>query len=192
MASVIHPVLLAVPEAVRRLPPPQRAQELSALARRALARSGERLGVPLGPLCKDERGAPMPLSGHFWSLSHKPLFAGAVLAPAPIGLDIEAIRPASPGLRRRTATEREWALLTDGDPEVTFFRYWTAKEAVLKAGGEGFKEWSRCRIRRIVDATRLEVDYRDTLWPVAHFFFHGHIAAIAGSGFRVQWIVEGS
>ena len=190
MAPVIHPVLLAVPEAARRLPPPQRARELSALARRALARSAERLGVPLGPLRTDERGAPIPFDGNFWSLSHKPHFAGAVLAPAPVGLDIEAIRPAAPGLRRRAAAENEWALLPDGDPQVTFFRYWTAKEAVLKAGGEGFKDWSRCRIRRIVDATRLEVDYRDTLWPVAHFFFDGHIAAIAGRGFRVQWTVE--
>jgi len=191
MSPVVYPVLTAVPEAGRRLPPPQRARELSALARRALARSAERLGVPLGPLDTDDRGAPLPFGGWFWSLSHKPHFAGAVLAPTPVGLDIEAIRPASPGLRRRTAAENEWALLPGGDPDATFFRFWTAKEAVLKAEGEGFRGWSHCRIRRVVDPARLEVDYRGTLWPVAHFFFRDHIAAIAGRGFQVQWIVEG-
>lgn len=187
MAATITPVILPVPETVRRMPPRERAIELSALARRALARSAERLGVPLGPLDTDERGAPIPFGAWFWSLSHKPHFAGAVLAPAAVGLDIEAIRPVAPGLRRRTAAEQEWALLPEGDPEVTFFRCWTAKEAVLKTGGEGIRDWTRCRIRRVIDERRLVLDYRDMLWPVEQFFFKDHIASIAGSGFQVKW-----
>lgn len=191
MAATVYPVILPVPEAVRQLAPAERARSLSDLARSALLRSARRLPAVLGPLRKDARGAPVPVGGHFWSLTHKPLFAGAVLAPAAVGLDLETVRPCSPALYRRTATDLEWALPGGDDPQVMFFRYWTAKEAVLKAGGEGMRDLARCRIHRVVDEARLVVDYRDALWPVEQFFFQGHVASIAGSGFRVEWVLEG-
>ncbi len=190
MAATITPVILPVPETVRRMAPAARVRALSDLARQALVRSAERLQVVLGPLQKDARGAPIPVAGFHWSLTHKPLFAGAVLAPAVVGLDLEALRPCSPALYRRTATDSEWALIGGDDPQIIFFRCWTAKEAVLKAVGEGLRDWSRCRIHQVSDGRRLVVDYRNTLWPVEHFFFQGHVASIAGSGFRVKWRLE--
>jgi 4'-phosphopantetheinyl transferase len=186
MAAAIYPVILPVPAEVRQLAPPQRVQSLSDCARKALALSAERFGVRLGPLEKDERGAPIPCHGTFWSLSHKPDYAGGVVAPAAIGLDIEKLRPCSAGLRRKTADAAEWALMGHGDEQTTFFRYWTAKEAVLKARGHGLRDLSRCRIERILDDTRLQVDYAGETWTVEHFFFEGHVAAVAG-GFRLEW-----
>lgn len=193
MAATITPVILPVPETLRRLPAAERVRGLSDLAREALAHSARRLQIVLGPLKKDARGAPLPVAGHYWSLTHKPLFAAAVLAPAAVGLDLEALRPCTPALYRRTATESEWALIGGDDPPIRFFRCWTAKEAVLKAVGEGIRDWPRCRIHHVIDDTRLVVDYRGVLWPVEQFFFRGHIASIAGSGFRVEWrLLDGS
>ncbi|MFO7708650.1 MAG: 4'-phosphopantetheinyl transferase superfamily protein [Desulfobacterales bacterium] len=190
MASTIYPVILPVPEAVRRLAPAERVQALSDLARQALARSAQRLQSVLGPLRKDARGAPLPVAGHHWSLTHKPHFAAGVLAPAAVGLDLEALRPCTPALFRRIAAESEWALIGGDDPRVMFFRCWTAKEAVLKAVGEGMRDWSHCRIRQVADGTRLVVDYRGAAWPVEQFFFRSHVASLAGSGFRVEWGLE--
>ena len=187
MPAVIYPVILPVPAEIQHLPPKQRVQALSACARQALALSAERFGVRLGPLEKDARGAPIPCHGNFWSLSHKPDYVGGVVAPAAIGLDIERLRPCSAGLRRKTADAAEWALMGHGDMQTTFFRYWTAKEAVLKTRGEGLRDLSRCRIAHILDPTRLRVDYAGKTWTVEHFFFDGHVAAIAAGGFRVEW-----
>jgi len=187
MPAVIYPVILPVPAEVQHLPPHQRVRSLSDCARQALALSAERLGVRLGPLEKDDRGAPIPCHGNFWSLSHKPDYVGGVVAPAAIGLDIERLRPCSAGLRRKTADAAEWALMSHGDVQTTFFRYWTAKEAVLKARGEGLRDLSRCRIAHILDPTRLRVDYAGKTWTVEHFFFEGHVAAIAAGGLGVEW-----
>ena len=187
MPAVIYPVILPVPAEVQHLPPRQRVRSLSDCARQALALSAERLGVRLGPLEKDDRGAPVPCDGNFWSLSHKPDYVGGVVAPAAIGLDIERLRPCSAGLRRKTADAAEWALMGHGDVQTTFFRYWTAKEAVLKARGEGLRDLSRCRIAHIFDPTRLRVDYAGRTWTVEHFFFEGHVAAVAAGGLRVEW-----
>lgn len=187
MPAVIYPVILPVPAEVQHLPPRQRVQSLSDCARQALALSAERLGVRLGPLEKDDRGSPIPCHGNFWSLSHKPDYVGGVVAPAAIGLDIEKLRPCSAGLRRKTADAAEWALMSHGDVQTTFFRYWTAKEAVLKARGEGLRDLSRCRIAHILDPTRLRVDYAGETWTVEHFFFEGHVAAITAGGLGVEW-----
>jgi len=187
MPAVIYPVILPVPAEVQHLPPRQLVQSLSDCARQALALSAERLGVRLGPLEKDDRGSPIPCHGNFWSLSHKPDYVGGVVAPAAIGLDIERLRPCSAGLRRKTADAAEWALMSHGDVQTTFFRYWTAKEAVLKARGEGLRDLSRCRIAHILDPTRLLVDYAGKTWTVEHFFFEGHVAAIAAGGLGVEW-----
>ena len=187
MPAVIYPVILPVPAELQHLPPRQRVRSLSDCARQALALSAERLGVRLGPLEKDDRGAPVPCDGNFWSLSHKPDYVGGVVAPAAIGLDIEKLRPCSAGLRRKTADAAEWALMGQGDVQTTFFRYWTAKEAVLKARGEGLRDLSRCRIAHILDPTRLRVDYAGKTWTVEHFFFEGHVAAVAAGGLRVEW-----
>ncbi len=187
MTPTIYPVILPVPPEARSLPPKQRVQFLSRHAREALQRSAERMEVELGPLEKDPRGAPLPFKGNFWSLTHKPEYVGGVVAPALVGLDLEQVRPCSAALFRKTASEEEWALAADEDRLRAFFRYWTAKEAVLKTGGEGIRDLSRCRIARVESDSRLMVDYAGRVWPVDQFFFDGHVASVANSGFHVDW-----
>jgi 4'-phosphopantetheinyl transferase len=187
MTPTIYPVILPVPPEARSLPPKQRVRFLSRHAREALRLSAERMHVELGPLKKDPRGAPLPFDGNFWSLTHKPDYVGGVAAPAEIGIDLEKIRPCSPALFRKTASEQEWALAADADRFQTFFRYWTAKEAVLKTGGEGIRDLSHCRVARVESDSRLMVDYAGRVWPVDQFFFDGHVASVANSGFHVDW-----
>jgi len=94
---IIYPVILAVPDAVKKLKPKERVKFLRGHARRAVEISAEKSRIPLGELAQDEHNAPLPFNGNFWSITHKPQYVGAVVAPSPIGIDIERIdeRPES-------------------------------------------------------------------------------------------------
>lgn len=187
--TTIYPVILPVPPDARDLPPKRRVQFLGRHAREALGMSAERLQVKLDRLEKDARGAPLPVNDHFWSVTHKPDYVAGVVAPAVVGIDLEKIRSCSAALFRKAASEEEWSLAAGGDRPQQFFRYWTAKEAVLKTGGEGIKDLARCRITRIVDDSRLFVDYAGKAWAVDQFYFDGHVASVTNSGYRVQWLL---
>jgi len=187
--QVIYPVILAVPEGVRFLKPRDKVACLSRHARRAVKLSADKTGVTLKVLPKDADGVPLPVKGMHWSLSHKHEFVGGVVSPVAVGIDIEKIKSCSEALFKRIAREDEWALADVMSPDI-FFRYWTAKEAVLKATGDGFKGISRCRIIRIVDATHLTVSYANREWCIEHLFFSGHIAAIVKEKLGIQWTVD--
>jgi phosphopantetheinyl transferase len=73
-------------------------------------------------------------------------------------------------------------------PRPAPFCYWTAKEAVLKTGGEGIKNLSRCRIREVPDEAHLLVDYRGTTYPVEQIIFDEHVASVAGIGLKLEWV----
>lgn len=182
-------MILPVPPEVRTLPARERARALSRHARHALALSAERSGIEPGPLEKDGRGAPLPFRGRYWSVTHKPLYVAGVVAPAPVGVDLEHVRVCSPGLYRRIAVPDEWALAAESERQSTFFRFWTAKEAVLKTGGEGIKDLGRCRIARIVGASELRVEYAGCEWVVDQVMFDGHVAAVATAGLTVRWVL---
>jgi 4'-phosphopantetheinyl transferase len=183
----IYPVILAVPAAVRKLKPQGRVKFLSGHARRAVEISAAKSRTTLGNLAQDERKAPLPFNGNYWSITHKPEFVGAVVAPSPIGIDIEKLCSRSKSLFQKTASDAEWALADK--TTTTFFRYWTAKEAVLKAGGIGLKDLLRCRIIRILDDHHLDLEYSGQKWKVEHRFFNGHIASVVKNDFQIEWTI---
>lgn len=183
---ILYPVILAVPEADQRLTVRERVKNLSRHARKALDISAEKSGVIVGSLLKDENGAPLPFDGNHWSITHKPAYVGGVIASKRIGMDIEKIRSCSPALFKKTADESEWNLSTE-DAFVLFFRYWTAKESVLKASGSGIRDLSKCRVVHIMDANHLAIDYQDKAWIIEHFFFNGHIASVVKDDVEVEW-----
>jgi 4'-phosphopantetheinyl transferase len=188
--TVIYPVISPVSVSERTLSGKKKVAHLSALARQALFISAKKSGVSLDRLDKDEGGAPLPFKGTHWSISHKETFVAGVAAPGPVGIDIERIRSCSKALFRKTGTDEEWSLGGGQPDNHLFFRYWTAKEAVLKTSGAGFREFSQCRVRRIVDEKKLVLFYRDREWRVAHFYFEGHMAAVVKDGWEVVWTME--
>ncbi len=183
--KTIYPVIMAVPESVKDLTPKERVDFLSRQARRALEVSAEKSQVPLGKLEQDERNAPLPFDGTYWSVTHKTEYVGAVIAPTPVGIDIEKICSRTTSLFQKAATEPEWALADMSFK--TFFRYWTAKEAVLKTTGIGLKALSKCRVIQVPDAQHLKIEYDTTTYHIQHYFFDDHIASIVKNEFQIDW-----
>jgi 4'-phosphopantetheinyl transferase len=84
----------------------------------------------------------IPDIGLEFNISHSGTHAAYALARCAVGVDIERLRPARDQediVRRFFAGEesQEWLALDSCSREKAFFRYWTAKEAYVKATGDG-------------------------------------------------------
>ncbi|HYW19237.1 MAG TPA: 4'-phosphopantetheinyl transferase HetI [Nodularia sp. (in: cyanobacteria)] len=104
-----------------------------------------------------ERGKPMLAdtladSGLWFNLSHSQgLALCAVNYHGEIGIDLEYIRPMSDveALAKRFFLAREYEVVRSLSPQEQqeiFFRYWTCKEAYLKATGEGLAQLEQIEI----------------------------------------------
>lgn len=184
-----HPVLMVVPTPLGPMQGQEKKKAMSIVARKVLACSARYSGVALGSLEKEENGAPCASNGVFWSISHTAGCVAAVTAPVPVGIDIEKLTSFSPLLQRQIASKDEWDLA----PIVTnllFYRYWTAKEAVLKAVGKGLAGLANCTVKEIVDNNRMELLYCSERWVVTHYTeIAGHIAAITTGKHCIEWHV---
>ena len=90
-----------------------------------------------------ENGKPF-IVGHpdiHFNMSHCREAAVCVVAPHPIGIDIESIRTFKESLVRYTMNDEEVAqILAHDHPDVAFISQWTRKEAALKLSGEGIRK----------------------------------------------------
>jgi 4'-phosphopantetheinyl transferase len=107
--------------------------------------AGRRLGVPPGELtvdrtcddCGRPHGRPrLPGTGLAASISHSSdRVAVALTGAAPVGVDVEQVKPVS-------VEQLASHVLGEGEAAATlgeFFCYWTRKEAVVKATGDGLR-----------------------------------------------------
>ena len=184
----LFPVILAVPEAAPGLSGEEKVARLSRLSREALRMSAERSGLVLGDPAKDSDDVPIPENGVHWSVSHKPGCVAAVVSTEPAGIDIEDLEPRSEPPYRLVATEEEWDL-GGGRSQALFFRYWTAKEAVLKAAGVGITGLKKCTVVSIPDDTHVELSYRSCTFRVEQHYWMNHIAAVVQGDNKVEWRV---
>ena len=59
---------------------------------------------------------------------------------------------------------------------------------MLKATGRGLGGLAACRVAAVADARRLALVFADTPWMVEHFYFAGHLAAVAATAkMAMQW-----
>lgn len=185
--SRLYPVVRAVPQAGRNLSGKAQVDFLSKYARQAAARSAAMLGPSLRSFDTDPNGAPIPVDGIYWSLSHKPDYVAGVAAGHPIGIDVEKIRLVEKSLFDKVIDEAERKLL-DADQAVMFFRFWTAKEVVLKRIGVGLAGLSKCRVRQVAGEHQLVIAYEKTEFTVLQRFFNNHVAAVLKTGTEIiEW-----
>ena len=83
-----------------------------------------------------------PVDGLAFNLSHSGDWAALAVALEPVGMDLEAIRPEfeAEALAGRffSREDRDWLRSRpEGERQRDFFRLWVAREARLKATGEG-------------------------------------------------------
>ena len=170
-----------------------RVDALRSAAYAALERCARRAGARLGLLEHDPRGAPRPQAGWFWSVSHTSQggsgWVAAVLARAPVGIDLEHVRPRREELVERVLDARERELVGIG--ARGFASAWTAKEAVLKKLGVGLTELSLCRI---VGRTRagLSLALSGNLHAVEQIDFDRTVCSVSADAAdaRVRWTCD--
>jgi len=183
----LHPVLLAVPARIQSWTGPRRVRALSRLARVAARVSARHAGGVLGRLVKDPNGVPLPADGWHWSVTHKPGYVAGVAGIVPLGIDIEPVSHRNRKLFSMIASPEEWRL-GHAEEWYLFYRFWTAKEAVLKAVGMGLKGLSRCRVVAIDAPCRMTLEYDGRRWTVEQDYRDGHMAALASEGLPVHWV----
>ena len=186
--DVLNPVILPVPESKKQVKGREKVLFLSAYAREALHQSAALSQVCLGDLEKDEDGVPIPSRGTFWSITHKPRYVGGVVSSAPVGIDIEQIDKVTPGLYKKVAKDEEWDLGRQINRETLFFRYWTAKEAAIKAEGRGIADLLKCQVIEIPDAYTIVLEFAKKIWTIEQTYFDGHLASIVCDNVKIQWI----
>lgn len=188
--TILHPVLLAAAPETVSLRGSERVAEQSRHARLALARSAGLSDARLGALEKGEHDAPLPSLGWYWSISHARAFSAGIVARAPVGIDVEAVAPRKPEIVPKVASRPELELL-GGFRWESFFRVWTAKEAVLKKAGCGILELSRCTLVAAPTAELLIVTHRGREHVVRSILRHRHVAAVAcDADFELDWSVD--
>jgi 4'-phosphopantetheinyl transferase len=77
---------------------------------------------------------------HF-NLSHCSEAVACVIAPHPVGVDVECIDKYDKELAQHTMNDEEYSeILSSPQPEITFTKFWTMKESLLKLTGEGISK----------------------------------------------------
>jgi len=182
----LHPIIMPVAAPGYGLSGKEKVARLSRLSREALRLSAEKSALILGEIRKDEDDGPCPANGCYWSVSHKSKCVAAVVSRNSAGIDIEEIKPRSELVYDVVASDAEWSLSRDRSWH-TFFRYWTAKEAVLKSVGIGIGGLRKCRVISIPDENHVLLDYRNNLFRVGQLLYRNHIVSVLQNDDEIEW-----
>ena len=100
----------------------------------------------LPPVERDENGKPFfpGAPGLHFNLSHSGPYALCALGDAPVGADVEQVRPRRPFLPEKALSPEEFAWFqTLGGRWEDFYTLWTLKEAKVKCLGSGLDRPAR-------------------------------------------------
>jgi 4'-phosphopantetheinyl transferase len=183
----LFPVVMPVTEDEHKPSGKEKVDYLSRIAREALKLSAEKSQVKLGELLKDKKGVPCPVAGTYWSLSHKPKYVAAVVSKENVGIDIEEIKPRAASLFAHVASDEEWEL-KERSWDI-LFRYWTAKEAILKVIGIGISGLKTCRIISVPDENHITLDYKGQFFLVEQLRYKNHIVSVLKDDNQIEWVV---
>jgi 4'-phosphopantetheinyl transferase len=183
----LFPVVMPVVPVEHKLSGEEKVARLSQIARQALKLSAEKSQVQLGELLKTEKGVPCPVGSVYWSLSHKPRYVAAVVSKEKVGIDIEEMKPKAESLFAHVASNEEWQLKDKSWD--TLFRYWTAKEAILKVVGIGIGGLRTCRITSVPDKNHVTLDYKGHTFLVEQLLHRNHIVSVLKDDNQIEWII---
>ncbi len=86
----------------------------------------------------NDHGQPQLEAGPCFSISHCRHAIAVAVSDRPVGIDVESIRPLRSELVAKTMNTAEQTLIAaSSQPDRTFTRLWTCKEAFLKLRGTG-------------------------------------------------------
>jgi len=140
-----------------------------------------------------QRGKPVLVdkfadSGLAFNLSHSQgLGLCAVNCTRQIGVDLEYIRPMSDleALAKRFFLPREYEMLRSLSPnqqQEIFFRYWTCKEAYLKATGDGLSQLEQIEVSlTLTEPAKLQITEEWSLFELVPA--NNYVAAVAVENF---------
>ena len=133
----------------------EQGQRLCVLAYQLLKEGlREGYGITDNPIFEyNEHGKPS-IVGHpeiFFNLSHCKEAVICVISDKPIGVDVESIREFKDSLVNYTMNDEEKAEIAKSDnPEASFIRLWTMKEATAKLIGTGITH----DVKSLIDTTK--------------------------------------
>lgn len=125
---------------------PDRPAVRASLAANVLLRAAaaRMLSVPMRAVetARLPSGQPtLPGTGLFCSVSHTDGLCVCAVSDAPVGIDVEKLRPAPLRVAKRAFSPEEQRLLARSDePDRLFFRFWTKRESVVKLTGAGLRD----------------------------------------------------
>ena len=114
----------------------------------------------------NEHGKPYFAGGPYFSISHCKEGIAVAIDDMPIGIDIEAIRHADEELIKRTMNEEEQRQIhSDRD----FIRFWTQKEAIVKAQGTGIQSFEQLQRILEIGNWKLEtIEHEKYIYSIAY------------------------
>ncbi len=181
-------MLIPIPDNGRDVLPRERIRRQREAAARALDESARLSVLPRLTWERDAAGVPVFDRGVCWSLSHKPSTVAGVVSAEPVGVDVEVVAPRHDGLWDYVASPEEQARAGARDWPM-FFRFWTAKEAVLKAHRVGLSRLDDCRVFEGPHADRALLTFAGRPLSVTYFQSGDVMAAVTAEPASVQWHV---
>jgi phosphopantetheinyl transferase len=169
----LKPVVRATPGQAEHLPHTLRVSNQREAARSACLECARRFRIEVDDFPRDAAGAPEPIDGWHWSLSHTRDWVAAVVYPQPVAIVVERIQTRRQELVRAAASHEELELF-GGFRWENFTRLWSAKKAVLRKARLGLRDLSGARLVTLAGPRGLVLHHDDQYHYVHQRLHNAH------------------